>query len=467
MPSDDMNIAFIPRAYKELYPGTDNLDGLLRQIAKAELIDKGAESNQGVPLGTRPHPFDMKAAIDLKVANEHHSTCIETKVQATVGLGHMTEQAKAKRKASLMGTALSEQDASIEMEFSKVDDALDPLCRGTWQETQWDGAEDFWTTGNCFFEIVRRDGNGYGKITGIHHLPAAETRVVVEDQDYNMHYRLDSLEDESGGGSRYFACFGDKKNFIQRSKTGQGGFERVDLKSSDDPRDVSEVIHIRRPTALSRWYGYPDWLAAIASIELVQMMMKHNFNYFLNRGVPEFLALFMGAKLNNEDWGKIERGLMAQVGYANSHKSMAVNLDVPEEFRVQIEKLGLAEGGDVDRFSSMRENLAMSIVSAHRVPPLLAGIQIPGKLGATNELPNALMAFQILVIGPAQRLFQQMLGKTLGAPDSGLGLTRSDFEYVKIIEEIDVGRMDTISRMRQSPMQAKRENRNLDSGVKD
>ena len=125
----------------------------------------------------------------------------------------------------------------------------------------------------------------------------------------------------------------------------------------------------------------------------------------------------------------------------------------------------MEDSGTDDKFSKMKETLALSIVSAHRVPPLLAGIQIPGKLGAVNELPNALKGFQSLVIEQAQRLFQQTLGNTLG--QDGTGLTIEDFEFQKITEVFDIENMDTVARMRQSPMQAKAEGRDLSQGVKD
>jgi len=46
---------------------------------------------------------------------------------------------------------------------------------------------------------------------------------------------------------------------------------------------------------------------------------------------------------------------------------------------------------------------------------MLANILLPGKIGAANEGPNALMIFQKRKLGQAQRNFSTILARTLGA----------------------------------------------------
>src|SRR5690606_35068009 len=139
-----------------------------------------------------------------------------------------------------------------------------------------------------------------------------------------------------------------------------------------------------------------------------------------------FMLFFLGQQVENENWKKITSVLQQSVGVGNSHRSVVVNMPEwqGEGKEILLHKLAMETGKD-DDFGEKSEQLALAIVSAHRVPPLLAGIQIPAKLGATNELPNAIMAFQLLVVGPYQRVFEQTLGKTLG--EEGLGLSREDF----------------------------------------
>jgi hypothetical protein len=107
------------------------------------------------------------------------------------------------------------------------------------------------------------------------------------------------------------------------------------------------------------------------------------------------------------------------------------------------------------------------------VPPILAGILIPGKLGATNETPNAILAFQALVIGPAQETLESILDMTLGNSklNGQLGLKPGDFKFKTIVDEIaeqmeKINPMDTLASSReQLPEQAK-EGRDLKEGLK-
>jgi hypothetical protein len=94
----------------------------------------------------------------------------------------------------------------------------------------------------------------------------------------------------------------------------------------------------------------------------------------------------------------------------------------------------------------------------------LVGLLIPGKLGSNNQGPTDLMMFQILNVGPVQRMIQMRLSSTIGKE---LGLTSKDFAFARIVDEIPMGAMDTLSRMRQDPVSSGREGRDLGAGVRD
>ena len=358
--------------------GGDRQESLQTVLMKAQ--GEEAASRQGVTLGEQQHPYDFIQVKSFVTANEHHSTCIYTKVAATVGLGFIDSQEE---------TILDEPDgltqASTDAGFvmppktskiytdSKVDLAMNPLCMISATDLLHDICEDFWSAGNGYIEVVREKGS-LDKIVGLHHIPAEEITVFLEDMRYNFHYVLKG----NGTNERRFARFGDTEDFLTRAGEGSGVFALEDAASDT----VSEVIHFRQPSGLSRWYGFAKWLSAVPIIELAQMLMQWKFDFFLNRGVPEFIFLLVGQKLKADDWKKIEDALKANIGLGNSHKSLALNIANPE-VKAQVEKLAAESKGE-DTFATTKETLALSVVTAHRVPPLLAGIQIPGKLGASN-----------------------------------------------------------------------------------
>ena len=459
--------ALLVREHMPLYERRKSGDSMLNSLMKADVVPKKYRaSRQGVMLGRKAHPYDMRQVMSFQTSNEHHSTCIKTKTAATVGLGFRDEEDDKQPKidpVTMMPEQLPSALTRLNKKPSKADLVLDPLCEHSFQDVINDVAEDYHQVGNGYLEIVRKGNKKInGPITGIHHLSAPDVYVFLEDLQYNMHFEVVGCE--GLGGSRHFAAFGDKEDFIARSRANSSV---VSYRASRKPDQISEVIHFRKPSSMHRWYGFDDWLSCVPTIELCQMFTQHTFDFFLNRGVPEFMLFILGAKLEKDDWKKVEDAIRANIGLGNSHKSMALNLTNPN-IKIQLEKLAMDSKGDKD-VGDLTDAAAVRIVTAHRVPPLLAGIMVPGKLGASNELPNALMAFQALVISGDQRIFTQKLGNTLGneAINGGLGLTRDDFIFREITEVIDVGTMDTTSRMRESIPAAKAKGRDLSTGVKD
>ncbi len=454
-----------------------------------------SSSLQGVTLGRKFQPFNMRGMSEFQSSNPHHGTCIQTKKTAIVGLGFrsndptdvigtggtilnsqlqqtlltqnkytpQTDPATGAPDPAALDPQAMEQMIRKKQALTKADKVLNPLCTHTFYDVLLLAAEDFVQVGNGYIEVVRLK-NG-GKIVGIHHIPAADVFIYLENYRYNMHYEV--LGDEGVGGSRHFPKWGDTESFLKRLGGSAMPWFGISVEDMAGLETISEVIHFKNPSSRSRWYGFPDWLSCVSKIELGQCLDQFKYDFFLNRGVPEFIFLLTGAKLQKTDWDIIDATLKANIGLGNSHKSCALNLP-NKDIKAELFKLALDAGEGLD-YVTMSDSLAMAVVTAHRVPPLLAGIQIPGKLGANNELPNALMAFQVLVVGPMQRSFQQTLAMTFGdkATNAGLGLVPEDFLFRTITEEIDVGTLDTQSRMRQTVPEAKAQGRDLKDGVKD
>jgi len=416
-----------------------DIGGMLSVLEKRE-EPEGGTSTQQVTVGEKQHPFNMRAVAAFKNQNVHHSTCIEAKLQALVGLGHVSD---------------------------KVEKVLSPLTSISWQAVLQAVAEDFWSVANGYLEVVW-DRNRKN-ILGIHFIAGPEIRVVIENVFYEKHYIH-----RTGEGERRFAAWGDGLDFYYGGPGGQGravSAPRTQLRAGNSEK-FSELIHIPDMSSMSRFYGYVNWLAAVASIELAQAVMQHQFDFHMNRGVPEFMLFVTGAKLATDQWEVIEGAIDQTIGIGNAHKTLAVNIDDPN-VKVQVEKLALEATEDGSYFKDLMEALALNVVSAHRVPPILAGILIPGKLGAANETSNAILAFQALVIGPAQKAFTSVLDNTLGDPvlNGQLGLKPGDFKFKTIVDEIaeqmqKLQPMDTMGRAREQLADQAADGRDLEDGVK-
>lgn len=470
----------MPRRRVPLYKMQDRKRPLLEMLMKAMPTiedEKAGASQQETGHDEKRLPFDFESVIDFKNANPYHSACIDTKTQALVGLGFVTEkEKKEKEEAAQLRTEMKNQtiappgsggiqppqepkgvnkeDKALQSDDrqSKVEMELDQFCDISFQTVLIPVTEDFQQTGNGYIEVVRNDAN---EVVGLHHIPAGDVRVVIENDLYQGHFVIYSTSGNVTGTHKIFARFGDRDDLKKRLPD-QVGDQRV-----------SEIIHFKEPTSQNRWYGMPKWLAAVAGIELFQCLHQHEYDFFLNRGVPEFMLFLLGPKLHDDDWDTLMDSMEANIGLGNSSKSVILNLP-DKAMKLEMFKLAMEDAGQ-DGFKEKVDTLSLEIVTAHRVPPLLAGIQIPGKMGAANEIVSAMKAFQTLVIGPQQKIFESTLTNTLGNSDKngGLALQVGDFELRKITSEMEVEELDTVSRMRQDFNAPENQDRDPKEGLKD
>lgn len=436
-------------------------------LLKAAKETQESASGQPTAVGRRLHPFDMANAAMFVTANEHHAAAILAKTNATTGLGFLTELDKMLRRQQQRAKLgiIDENPPTVSDEVladdrSKVAKLLDPLCKISFMDLAAHYGQDLSNTHNGYIEVVRKGSDPInGPITGLHHVPAHEVYIFVENQQHDYHFEVQPSNADNRQ-PRKFCRFGDKKAFFERSTGG-----KAPGSNGATPETTSEIIHIPFASSISRYYGVPTWLSAVAAIELVQALTQHEFDFYNNRGVPEFLLFLLGKQLTPEQWAPVVALFQDMVGPRNAHKTGAFNL--PEGVVVQLEKLAM-EGKSDGRFSEMSGALSLKIVSGHRIPPLLAGITIPGKLGAANETANALMSYQVLTVAPDQEQIQAVLGNTLGNPavNGGLKLAYEDFEARTILDVMDINRIDTVSRMKEPAATAAAGGRNLDAGLK-
>lgn len=400
--------------------------GYLAKLLKSTGTE--AASGQGEQAGELEPGIDFDAAVRFKIHNIHHARCINVKKWATIGLGFVGEN---------------------------VAEILDPLSRVSWQTQFSKVVDDLLNCGNGYLEVVRDSG---GTIRGLFHVPAGSVRIVLEDNfGVDRHFKVRGRGLIGVGRSEVLmAEFGDAASFRRRR-----GIPRSER--------ISEIIHIPEPDSIDPWYGVPTWLAAAASIELVQAIHQHQFDFHMNRGVPELLVFLTGGRVDSETWDALKNTFNNFVGLGNQFKSGAFNITDPS-IEVDVEKIGTENAANGTFFRDMMEALSVAIVSAHGVPPSLAGILIPGKMGAANEASNAVMTFQALTIGPMQHHLETILGCTLGSERGIEGLNRQSFQFKTVVSELseamkELQPMDTMGRMRDELGDAAAEGRDLEDGL--
>lgn len=437
-----------------------------------------------------PPPVDILKARTLKDISPHHASCVQSKKYSTVGLGFVSdasevEDSKNKKPGSVQATedrvaSLLTGEAFIE---SKVDTELDPLTLQGFMTELYRIMEDFIDGGTGYLEVIRGEDK---KITGLNWLPYEDLVAVTIRDDQNksrLVYRyakgLGSASGASGflgggdlfggNGIRWYSLFGIEN----RQWVWDTFYNSTISTTADDSKilstgvtglnitNVSEVIPFILPSNRSKYYGYPEWLSATSFVTILSMALQYKSDFYTNRGVLAYILSIAG-QVGEPKWKQIENHIQGTVGGGNNFKNLAINVADPKA-KVQVDKLASSDKVE-EQFSRDAEVFAQNIVSSHRVPPVLANILIPGKLGATNEAVQALVSFQLLVIGPYQHMIQKTLARTLGGDEGLVELGPEDFRLRSITSQFDITGLDTIGRAREEAVGS---GRDFSDGVKD
>jgi len=447
-------------AHFEIAHNTYNLfgakfaNGVLNALTSTvEVKDTTPASNTCRPGVTAyPQPLNIHNIYALKDISGHHSSCIQAKKYASVGLGFVDsgdDVANAKTEDEAMAATASLLSGQAHIE-SKVDTTLDPLTHFGFLNELLDAAEDLEDTGTGYLEVHRNES---GEIDGLTQVSAADVTAHTFNNKLFYKYR------RTGTQEKYFSAFG--KSNKEWLLSANGPLRGTTLSSTD----VSELIVFMLPSNRVKFYGYPDWMSATVDIDLLKKSKQYKADFYHNRGVLDKVLVVTGETVESGAWEDIKAAIKGSIGMGNNFSSMALNFNSPDT-EVQIMDMGAGSAKE-DQFAGDVETLTQNIVSSHRVPPLLANILIPGKLGSSNEFINALVAFQLLSISPRQNIYEKMLAKTLGGPDGVEGLLPEDFRLRTITSQIDIASMDTIGKMRSEVTDGKNKDRDLSEGVKD
>lgn len=420
-------------------------------LSQVEPVPKSSNSTNTELKGIieHPHPINWDAIHKLKDVSGHHNSCIQTKKCCTMGLGFVDDgeglsKIKNDEEARQLAESMLSGRAYVN---SKVDDILNPLCTFNFYHQFNQIVEDFMDMGQGYMEVVRDSSD---RITALSFIPYGHLRAIT----YNGHlyFRYSCLG--AFGQDKFFSMFGlSEKEWLM---------DTVYKNENIDPLSVSEIVPFILPSNRQRFYGYPDWVSACIDIELLKKAKQYKSDFYWNRGVIDKFISVIG-ECGPDTWDKLVLDIKGTVGGKRNFGTVLLNL-ADTESTVNVQDLGVTDGTE-DQYAADSETITQSIVSAHGVPPLLANILIPGKLGASNEFINSLISFQLLRVNLYQSIIEKTLASTLGSDEGVEGLSEDDFRLRTITGQIDVLHMDTIGKMRSEAVADPE--RDLKKGVRD
>lgn len=346
-----------------------------------QITDESVVSGYEV-FGVAQPPHSLEALAQIYELSAAHYAAVNAKVDNIVGLGYkLVETSKTKR-------ALEKLDGN-EQKLKKVRQALDEHRDELYEQIENLNEEDSFTetlikvwrdyevTGNGYIEVGRkRDGTiGY-----VGHIPAHTIRVR----------RLrDGFVQISGSKTQYFANFGDPK-----------------INNPIGDYTPNELIHLRRYSPVSTYYGVPDIVAAQQAIAGNEFANRFNLEFFENKAVPRHLITLKGANLGATAQSDLlsffETGLKGQ-----NHRSLFIPLPADDginkvEFKIESIDAKVQESSFDKYFKSNNAQILM----AHRVPISKVNTAESASLAIARDADKT---FKEMVCGPQQDMGEKKI----------------------------------------------------------
>ena len=212
--------------------------------------------------------------------NSYHQRCLNVKANCVAGLGWEVTNLDAKQTIKFL-------EAPNESEF------FSDIAVKLWF--------DYELYGNMALEVVRIEK----EVKAIYHLPFRDLYV---QRDRQLYWQI--LPD---WGEQKFAVYGKPI------------------------KGLTEVLHYKRYTPKSSFYGLPEYLGALYGIAINKVIANYNLNFFSNSAIPDLILIVEGGEFDEDTEKKVQDYLIDNLqGYENAHKTLYIPTKDPN-VKIRIE----------------------------------------------------------------------------------------------------------------------------------
>lgn len=419
--------------------------------------DRSDSAREPSNAGRLPHPFDMELADSMSEVNPYHGSCQATLVSATsgMGIGIIDEAKTAEQRRQIeemdMVDAASKLPVIDEEATAEAYDILDDLCEHDFDSLLMQVVGNYWGIGQGYMEVVRDDDD---PISALYWQPGTEV--------------FRHFPGEAGNRSRDRYLFVTSP-YISQSSVYYSRWRKLDTTdgipevSTTSQRKLTELIDFVRPTTRWEGYGSPHWLAAIPYMDVDVRSLQRVSDYMFNGGTPANMVFVGGMPIAPGHTDKMKKVMGGATGSKTGQSALFTFPNAPRD-RAWVEHLKVGDSFEGTQFLDTHSTINLSVASANQVPPMLAGITTPGKMGAANEMAQAIMTLQTNVISPVQKYLAKRLMRTLFSTVGGVrGLTGKKIRFRTWVESMDMAALNTVARQRENV--AANPNRNPDDGL--
>jgi len=342
-----------------------------------------------------PENLDHLARLYTLPSAAVHRAAVDAKVSNIVGLGYkFVETPKTKRDLEQANEKGEKQGRNLRR---RLDEKREELIEYIESLNEEDGFtetlikiwRDYETTGNGYLEIGRGKN---GEIGYLGHIPATTMRI---------RRKRDGFIQLSGFDAQFFAHFG------------AGVDENGEPRAITNPLgggQPNEVIHFKKYSPTSGYYGIPDIISAQAAIAGNEFASRYNLDYFENKAVPRYAIILKGATLTPN----AEKSLLSFFETSlkgQNHRSIYIPLpgDTPEQ-KVDLQLQAVESGIQDSSFNNYRKSNINDVLMAHGVPISKVSTGDGGSLASSRDADKT---FKEQRCGPEQDVAEKKIDKVM------------------------------------------------------
>lgn len=327
-----------------------------------------------------PPPYNLDYLAKIYEISAPHKAAVDAKVSNIVGLGYeWLESYKTTEKLSqVSGDSLKRARRKVErakqsmtewLEHTNAEDTFDEVMKKVWTDVE--------TTGNGYLELGRKKT---GEIGYIGHIPSTTMRVRSKKDGYVQ------IVDRTVTFFRNY------------------GADTTDPIGNDS--NPNEIIHFKKYTSSSTYYGVPDVVAATNAIAGNEFASRFNLDYFEHKAVPRYMVVLKGAKLSEASEAKLVNFLSSGLK-GQHHRTLYIPLPADDgttkvEFRLEPVEANIQDASFINYYKHNRADILMS----HRVPPTKVGLSEGVTLAVARDADKM---FKEQVCRPAQSVIEKKL----------------------------------------------------------
>lgn len=176
--------------------------------------------------------------------------------------------------------------------------------------------------------------------------------------------------------------------------------------------EVTQLLYVKEYRPGTEYYSLPDYISSIDWIDLDKEIANFHLNSVNNGFTPSMIINFNQGIPTAEEQRTIVKKIESK--YAGTDNASKVFVTFSEGGEAKPDFVPISLNDSDERFLMLEIHITNNIITGHRIPPIIAGVQTEGKLGGSTEILEQEELFQSQVIDSKQNIIEKAYTKLFG-----------------------------------------------------